>query len=391
VPLPQRRSPSQAENQQPLDKPDPIAQSHCRDQSNVSTAASSIPPTNASPLVSVVILNYNGARWLKRCLASLERQTILGRLEIIVADNLSTDDSAALAEELVRPLPNAVFVQHGQNLGYCEGNNRAARLAKGHYIFFLNNDTWLEPDCLDALVKGLQAQSAHAACPFVLNYEDDSFQSAGASGFDLFGLSSTRKPAAKPGPIFMPEGCAYLIERAAFEALGGFDRVMFMFSDEFDLSWRLWSSGRSAVTIPSARLHHRGAANVNPHGAGQVLEMRTSDTKRFYANRNGLLVVAKNAQHLLLGMILLQLLLLCFEAAIGLVLVRRWQFIENAYLRAFREAWQLRHHIRIERARLGSLRCRSDWWMLRFLRIRPNRWDEVVRMVHHGIPKVTAN
>jgi GT2 family glycosyltransferase len=340
--------------------------------------------------ISVIILNYNGARWLDRCVQSLKAQSIHSQVEVILADNLSTDASDKLAEQLVDGWANARFVQHGENLGYCEGNNRAARYATGEFLFFLNNDTWLEPNCLELLLNETRAANAQAATPLVQNYDDDSFQSLGAQGLDIFGLTSTRSPFTTTQEVFMPEGCSYLIERKVFEELGGFDPVLFMFSDELDLSWRLWKAGYKAVGVPSSRLHHRGAANVNPKGAGQVLELRTSDTKRFYANRNGLLVVAKNAQDLLLFMIPLQIILLLAEAFVALLLIRRWGFVRRAYIDALAACWGLRRHIRAERRRHAPQRRRSDAWLLRFLRLRPNRWDEVVRMRRYGAPKVTA-
>ena len=143
-----------------------------------------------------------------------------------------------------------------------------------------------------------------------------------------------------------------------------------------------------SIGIPSARLHHRGAAQVNPAGRRR-LEFRTSDTKRFYTNRNSLLVVPKNAQHVLLLMIPVQIALLLVEAGVALLLVRRWGFVNRAYSQAVADCWRLRRHIRMERQRISRLRHRSDWWMLRFLRFRPNRWDEVVRMLRFGTPKVT--
>ncbi len=350
-----------------------------------------MPSSNSEILISVVILNYNGAQWLGRCLDSLRAQTIHARLEIILADNRSTDGSDQLAQGLVHGRSRELFLQHGENLGYCEGNNRAARQAQGRYLFFLNNDTWLEPACLETLLREVQAADAHAATPLVLNYHDSSFQSLGAQGLDLFGLTSTRQPYGTTRAVFMPEGCSYLIERELFAKLGGFDPVLFMFSDELDLSWRLWTAGYKAVGVPSAILHHRGAANVNPKGASEVVEFRTSDTKRYYANRNGLLVVAKNAQHLLVLMLWAQLILLLIEALVAWVLIGRWSFVRRAYWNAVAEWWRLRHHIRKERARIAQLRRRSDWWMLRFLRWRPNRLDEVIRMRRMGRPKVTAH
>ncbi len=343
----------------------------------------------ANPLVSVVVLNYNGARWLERCLESLHEQTIFDRTEIILADNQSSDGSDLLGQRIVEAWTGGVFVQHGQNLGYCEGNNRAAAAARGEYLLFLNNDAWLEPQCLEILLAEVRRTGAGAAGPLILNYEDDSFQSLGAFGFDLFGLASTRAQATETREVLMPEGCAYLIERKLFQELGGFDAEFFMFADELDLSWRVWISGRKAVAVPAARLHHRGAAQVNPAGGGAMVEFRTSDTKRFYANRNNLLVLLKNARHLLLLLALLQIGLLVLEGIVALVLVRRWGFVRRAYWDALADCWRLRGHIRAERRRIARFRRRGDLWMLRFLRGRFNRWDEVQRVRQFGVPKVT--
>src|SRR5438128_1817745 len=93
--------------------------------------------TSDWPLITVIVLNYNGARWLKRCLPSLKDQTIFIQLEIIVADNASPDKSDQLAAELMNGWQNGRVLQHGENLGFCEGNNRAAMQAKGKYLFFL--------------------------------------------------------------------------------------------------------------------------------------------------------------------------------------------------------------------------------------------------------------
>ena len=90
----------------------------------------------AAPLISVVILNYNGAKWIERCLLSLREQTIFSQIEVIVADNLSSDGSDLLSEKVLRGWPNGRFVQNGANLGFCEGNNRGVKPATGQYCFF---------------------------------------------------------------------------------------------------------------------------------------------------------------------------------------------------------------------------------------------------------------
>ena len=343
-----------------------------------------------APQISVIILNYQGARWIERCLQSLREQTILSDLEIIVADNRSSDGSDKLAERMLAARPNARFLQHGENLGYCEGNNRAAQLARGQYLFFLNNDAWLEPDCLANLLSEVRAQRANAATPLVLNYGDDTIQPIWGAGFDLFGLPSFCTRYQRSRELFMPPGCCFLIERELFERVGGFDKALFMYADELDLSWRIWIAGARAVAVSTARLHHHLAAYLNPRG-GRMSEVRTSDDKRFYANRNVLLALLKNCQHLLLIMIPLQLALWAAEALASLLLVRRWSFIRKAYWAALTDCWRLRKHVIAERRRISQFRRRGDFWMLRFLRWRFNRWDELRRMLKFGPPRVVGD
>lgn len=340
-----------------------------------------------APELSVVILNYNGNRWLEPCFRSLQEQTLADRIEVIVADNASTDGSGKLCEDWAPRLPGGRYVDNQANLGFCEGNNRGAAVATGEWLLFLNNDTWLEPDCLERLLEGARLAGASAAMPRVLNYPDDSFQSDGAQGMDVFGLTTCRHPVQAVQDVLMPEGCAYLIRRDCFEALGGFDARLFMYSDEYDLSLRVWLSGGRAVAIPGARLHHRGAAQVNPAGGGNTEEFRTSDTKRYLANRNSLFILWKNGSDLLLAMAWLQSALYLLEAMVALALTRRWSHVERAYWQAWRDARRLA----AEPATVPDRRTQTDLSLLRFLRLRPNRWDELVKLRKHGTLHVTPD
>src|ERR1700679_3365337 len=125
------------------------------------------------PAISVVILNYNGIPWLERCLASLRCQTVFDQIEVVIADNASPDQSGSLAAELVRDWPRGYYFQNGANLGYAGGNNRAATQAQGRYLLFLNNDTWLEPNCLEHLLQEAGASGAMAVTPLLMDYADD--------------------------------------------------------------------------------------------------------------------------------------------------------------------------------------------------------------------------
>ncbi|HZR21917.1 MAG TPA: glycosyltransferase family 2 protein [Verrucomicrobiae bacterium] len=339
--------------------------------------------------VSVVILNYNGLRWLPRCLGSLAEQSRIKDVEIIVADNASTDGSEKLAEEILRSTPIAGRVFHnGGNLGYCEGNNRGASAAKGKYLFFLNTDTWLERDCLEKLIERVETENADSASPMVLDYDDETFQGNGASGFDIFGYLTNRPQPLRSGRIFGAPGCSLLIKREVFQALGGFDSEFFMYADEADLAWRLTLSGAVTVTVHEARVHHRGAAAANPKGGGTVQELRTNEMVRFYSTRNSLLVLLKNAQHFLLLLCMTQCAWIALEMIAVLILTRRWSAVHSAYFRAFADLWRLRRHVRQERRRIRKMRRHGDFWMLRWLRARPGRWVDVEKVLRLGPPKV---
>ncbi|PWU07943.1 MAG: hypothetical protein C5B50_30550 [Verrucomicrobia bacterium] len=341
-----------------------------------------------APLLSVVILNYNGGPWLERCLISVRNQTLFKEIEVVVADNASEDGSEMLAAHLLEDWPRAQVRSLGANFGYSEGNNRAAFGAKGRYLFFLNADTWLEPDCLEQLLREMQAAGAVAVTPMVMNYADDGVQFASYAGFDLFGLLSAQTAWSKSRELFVAGGCSLLIEADWFHRLGGFDAQFFMYADEYDLCWRIWAAGGKIVLAHLARLHHRSAASVNPRGGCRIEEIRTSDTKRYYANRNNLLVLLKNSQHLLLLLVPLQVGLVAIEATAISALARRWSHFQRSLLEPIRDCWKLRGHVVAERRRLKNLRRKGDFWILRFLRFRFNRWDELRRCRRLGIPKV---
>jgi GT2 family glycosyltransferase len=163
-----------------------------------------------------------------------------------------------------------------------------------------------------------------------------------------------------------------------------------MYADEHDFCMRAWQAGAKVILAASALAHHRSAASVNPAGSGEIVEVRTSDTKRFYANRNSLLVLLKNAQHLLLLLVPLQLLMLAAEGTVMGLLTHRWSHVRRAYLAPVYDCWRLRKHIRAERRRFKLLRRRGDFWMLRFFRTSLNRLEELQRLRRFGLPKVDS-
>ena len=355
---------------------------------NVEPIVERFGPADSQPVVSVIVLNYNGEKWLAKCFESIKAQTMGGRIETIFADNASSDGSVTTARTWLAGFPMATLVQTGANLGFCAGNNLATRFARGQYLFFLNSDAWLEPNCVEKLVAGTREAGAAAASPWVLNYADNSHQDLGFFGFDLFGLPSASRPVGETREIFIASGCAYFIDAEVFKQVGMFDPEFFMYADEVDLSWRIWIAGRKIVGIPAARVHHRGAANANPAGGVRTVEFRTNDNKRFFTNRNCLLTLLKNGRHLILLAVVPQGLLLVVETAALCILLRRLSFAKTTFWDALKDCWRLRHHVLSERKRIAGFRKHGDFWMLRFFRLKLNRWYEIRRLFRFGRPHV---
>jgi GT2 family glycosyltransferase len=342
------------------------------------------------PLVSIVVLNCNGAMWLPKCFETIKSQTIISQIETVMVDNNSSDDSVAIARKHFAGLPNAIIVRNSENLGFCEGNNSGARAATGKWLLFLNNDTWLETDCMEKLIAGTEKLGAVASTPLVLNYPDNSYQDFGFFGFDIFGLPSPSAIADCTREIFIAGGCSYLIRTDVFNRLGMFDAEYFIYSDDADLSWRVWLAGHKVAGIFEARLHHRGAAGVNPQGGITTVEFRTNDRKRFLTNRNCILTLLKNCRHVLLLLLIPLLALLFLESLAGALLLRRWSFARASFWSVLADCWRLRGYVLKKRREVTVFRRHSDFWMLRFFKLRLNRWDEVKRTIKFGPPRVDA-
>lgn len=339
------------------------------------------------PLVSIVLLNYNGKPWMHRCLESIRGQTIFNQLELLIADNASTDGSDALSEELIKGWPNAVFIQNGANIGFGAGSNLAVQRATGKYLFFLNPDVWLEPNCLEQLCRTAEESRVGVAGLLVMDYDDNAVQTRGGMGFDLCGMAVPPRSGSIPHVLFAACGF-YFISAELFRRIGAFDDVFFLYGEETDLSWRVWISGEQIIHAPSARMHHRGAALTNPKGGTKIVEVRTSELKRFYANRNHLMVIFKNCRHVLLLLGLTYMLWMFVEGVIGALLMRRVSYFYKTVVAPIIDCWRLRAHILEQRRRTHAFRKRGDFWMLRFFTPRFARWEDIARILKLGLPKV---
>jgi GT2 family glycosyltransferase len=251
--------------------------------------------SNPKPRVSVIILTYNGIRLLRLCLPSVLASKY-SNLEIIVADNASSDGSA---EWLASTHPSVLVVRHPSNLLFCAGNNRAVDHASGEYIVLLNNDVEVEPSWLEPLIDCMEADAAVGAVqPKLLQYQDRSkFEYAGGAGghIDRYGYPFTRgrmffEMEVDSGQydhdmdIFWATGAALCTRKAVFQKLGGFDERFEMHMEEIDLCWRMQRKGLSIRAVSASRAYHIGGASL-PHG---------SSRKTYLNYRNNILTLYKN-------------------------------------------------------------------------------------------------
>jgi GT2 family glycosyltransferase len=252
-------------------------------------------PDPAQPLFSIIIVTWNALEHLQTYLPSVA-QTEHPSFEILIADNASTDGSAEWIRE---NYPNIRIATFDNNYGYCGGNNRGARKARGRWLIFLNNDVRVEPDWLDHLETFIKNHpEAGALQPKMRSdRQPEFFEYAGAAGgfVDQYGypfcrgrlFDNTERDDCQydeATPIFWASGAALVIRNDLFEELGGFVESFEFHMEEIDLCWRLWRNGHQVWYVPDSVVYHLG---------GGSLPME-SPRKTYYNFRNNLRMLWRN-------------------------------------------------------------------------------------------------
>ncbi len=246
----------------------------------------STPSDSDLPLVSVVVINWNGARHLPTCLDALRAQTY-PRLEIIVADNASTDGSQALIRERY---PEVRLVALPENRGFTGGNNAGIAASTGEIVILLNNDTEVAPTWVAALVDAFarHPEAGTAASKMLLFDRRDTFHTAG-DFYRVDGLPGNRGVWEKDVGqydreeyVFGACGGALAIRREVLETIGPLDDDFFFSAEDVDFAWRAQLAGYRCVYVPDAVVYHHLAAT-----GGDV-------TASYYNGRNFLYILAKD-------------------------------------------------------------------------------------------------
>ncbi len=251
-------------------------------------------------LVSIVILNYKGRKYLEKFLPPLIKSIkAIDDVEIVVADNGSKDDSVQTVKE---NFPTVRIIELDDNYGFAGGYNRALKEIKSEYYVLLNSDIEVSENWLKVLLDYMQSNADVVACqPKIKSYNHrEYFEYAGAAGgfIDKYGFPYCRgrifgKVEKDEGQyddiidVFWASGACMMIRSEDYWKAGALDEDFFAHMEEIDLCWRLKSRGKRIVCIPDSVVYHIGGGTLS----------NTHPRKTYLNYRNNLIMLYKNLPH----------------------------------------------------------------------------------------------
>jgi GT2 family glycosyltransferase len=251
--------------------------------------------TIEAPLVSIVILNWNGKEHLRSFLPSVLAATYVNK-RVIIADNGSTDDSIAF---LRQHFPEVEILASPVNEGFAKGYNTALRQVTSDYYVLLNNDVAVSAGWIEPIIELMEADEAIAVCqPKLLDFNNkQQFEYAGACGgwLDSLGypfargrvfeqLELDRGQYETAQACFWASGAAMFVRAAAFKTVGGLDEYFFAHQEEIDFCWRIQLAGYKVYVEPSSVVYHLGGGTLS----------KGNRLKNYLNFRNNLVMLAKN-------------------------------------------------------------------------------------------------
>jgi GT2 family glycosyltransferase len=249
-----------------------------------------------SNLLSVVILGWNGKKYLEQFLPSVVNYSVGDGVEVVYADNASTDDSVSFVKA---NFPSVRIIKNKSNSGFAQGYNEALSHVNSKYFLLLNQDVEVTENWLQPLLKYIERNEKVAAVQPKLRafHDKKSFEYAGASGghIDFLGYPFCRGRLFDSvehdngqyddiAPIFWATGAAMLVRADLFYEVGGLDADFFAHQEEIDLCWRLQNAGYNLYCIPQSIVYHVGGGSLHK-----------SNPRKTYLNfRNNLFLLLKN-------------------------------------------------------------------------------------------------
>lgn len=228
-----------------------------------------------TPLVSAIVLNYRTPKQTWRCVEALLQQTIADRMEILVIDNHSGDDSVGYLRNRARGQSSVRVLETADNIGYGQGNNAGIRQAQGELLLIINPDNTLEPTGAERMATVMQEQPDIGVLSPQLVHEDGSIRDSSRSFPSLFDVLIKRtflrrlfpkrlgrylRQSDNPSNVQDVDwvvGACMMIRRTVYEDIGGFDPRFFLFFEDTDLCRRCHQAGYRVVHYPLAKATDR--------------------------------------------------------------------------------------------------------------------------------------
>jgi len=214
---------------------------------------------SGTPLVSIIILNYNAGNLLLDCVDSIQK-TNYENYEIIVVDNNSKDNSHL---ECAKKFPNICLIENKENFGYCEGNNIGIRKAKGDYVIILNPDTLVDTNWIAELILAYEKYGDGLYQPKFLTTTDHNTIMSTGNMINLFGFGFSRgKGDLDQGKfneheiIGYASGTCLFSKLEIFKKLNLFDPFLFAYHDDLDLCWRGALLDIQSHYVPKSIVYH---------------------------------------------------------------------------------------------------------------------------------------
>ena len=220
------------------------------------------------PLVSVVILNWNGLRHLQYCLPSV-LATDYPNCQVIVVDNASIDGSCAYVQS---SFPGVVLLRNAKNLGWSGGNNvgiRHALAGDARYIVLLNNDMKVHPRWLAAAVAAAAESNPRAG---VIGFQV--FGEYGKEPIERFEQACRDWTPGQPQPTTHVGGCAMFMPADVFRAIGLIDEAYFAYGEEDDLEARTRRASFALMRVNVPLWHYSEGSSVRIRWKASILTMR---------------------------------------------------------------------------------------------------------------------
>jgi len=236
-----------------------------------------------SPLVSIIIVTWNGKKYLRECISSLLNQSY-SNFEIIMVDNASSDGSVEFVKE---KFPDVQIIQNSENLGFAMGTNIGILKAKGDLMALFNQDAMADKEWLQNLVMAIEPENIAAVAGKIFYYGDKYGKNA------VFCTWSKIDPyTGSPYNFYKDEplskvdyltGCAMLVKKKVIDELGLLDTGYFLYFEETDWCARMIRAGYDIVYIPSAIAWHVVSGSLG-----------ASNKKLYYMARSRIRFVLKN-------------------------------------------------------------------------------------------------